>query len=295
LYSVSASEAAADLKRGEEEVHALLSEAKRKLLEARGRRIAPGRDEKILTGWNGLMISGLCWASAATGNAAALSAAKRAFEFISTRVQNGEGRLLSGYKDGKARLNGYLDDYAFMSMAALDLARFTDDEAQVAPAIGAAKRWLGAIIRHFKEPGRPGYYFTSDDHEALIQRPKTIYDQAIPSGTAVALGCMAALSEIDGGSWAEELSEQLPMLGPVAMRNPVSCGELLFALLLAERGPVVVSGPRADQACRHAAVFRKAGEGRHYLVCHRQSCGLPLADAEQAARQAAEKLGMSIA
>ncbi len=278
----------------------LIESAKKKLFSVRSGRVPPGRDDKILTGWNGLAISGLAWAAEALREAGrpeeartARAAALRAFRFIRERAGKDGDRLYGTIQEGKPRFNAYLDDYAFLSLAALDLGRFSPDSNEAGALDRDAHRWITTIQRHFKDAQAAGFFFTSDDHEALIQRPKTIYDQAIPSGTAVTLECMAALVEIDpdgkGVDLEPELGRQLESLFADVKRAPHGYGELLSAALLRLLGPVVVSGAKSHQAVRHSHVFQKEGDSR-ILICHRKVCGLPLSSPAEARVELAGKI-----
>ena len=273
----------------------LLESAREKLFLVRKKRIAPGLDDKCLTAWNGLMISGLLWAGQALKASqciqegeTAILAARRAYEFLLKSVSEGS-RLKSVFKGGTARLNAYLDDYAFMSQAALDLARFSVSTPE--RFIKDSQNWIAQVLTHFRDPAGLGYFFTSDDHEKLIQRPKTIYDQAIPSGTGIVLGCLTALSEMDGGEkYSAELQEQLKGLFPVVQKNPYGYGELLCVKLLNERGPVTVSGSKASEVCVHPHIFQKGGTVSGLLVCHRQTCSLPIVLVSEARKEALKKV-----
>src|SRR4029077_515154 len=130
----------------------------------------------------GLMISGLAWAAQALrinehagaqnaeAGARADQAATAAFDFVLKRMSAGDDRLHSVFKEGKSKLNAYLDDYAFLSMAALDLARFSREQDRISSYLEQARKWTGVILKHFKSADGPGYSFTSDDHERLIHR-----------------------------------------------------------------------------------------------------------------------------
>jgi uncharacterized protein YyaL (SSP411 family) len=290
----------------EERLPALLRSAREKLFALREKRVRPALDDKILTGWNGLMISGLAWASQALEDQArpeparlAREAAEGAFEFIRRRLaRDGGRRLFATYQgkgsEGRARFNAYLDDYAFMAQAALDLARFARDAGTSRQRLEDCRGWVETVRERFRDPASPGYFFTSEDHERLIQRPKTIYDQAIPSGTAVVLQCLAALGEIvePGESFEAELEAQLPGLFAAVSRQPYGFGELLCVALLVLQGPVALSGPgNLAKACQHPHFFPKPEDGlTGWLVCHRKSCGLPHPDVESALREAWAKV-----
>lgn len=264
----------------------LLNSARIKLFEARQKRIAPMRDEKILTSWNGLMISGLAWAAQALKSSGytelsdnAFHAATQAFHYIRKHgCQNNSDRLFSVIKDGKGKLNGYLDDYAFMAMAALDLARFSHTAAEVEALTGEACRWVDIIRKHFFDHDQKGYFFTSDDHELLLARPKTLHDQAIPSGTAITLEVLWTLAEIMGEPTYEvEATEAMEALWSQAMQSPFSAGELACAATLSLVGPIAVSGHHVSSLCENPFVFQKANsevqpEQTSILICHRKTC-----------------------
>lgn len=276
-------------KKSASEISELLLSARQKLLRARGERIAPATDDKVLASWNGLAISGLTWAAQALKDAGrsqealqASQAAAQAFAFLREKLAQPGHRLFSTLQKGQPKLNAYLDDYAFLAMAALDLARFEADESQVQSYVGQAVNWMETVRRHFKDSRSAGYFFTSDDHEKLIRRPKTIYDQAIPSGTGVVLNCLLALSEIDpqskGGEYAREAEAQLRSLFHVLEERPYGYGELLNASLLWMKGPAVVSGLESQNLIRRPEIFRKPaapGFEDKIIACHRGTCGEP--------------------
>jgi len=166
--------------------------AKQKLFEAREKRVRPGRDEKVLVSWNALAIRGMARAGRAFGRPEWIASARRALEFI--RVTMGRnGRLLATYKDGRAHLNAYLDDYALLIAALLELMqdKFSTADLQWATALA------DVLLEQFEDPADGGFYFTGRDHERLIHRPKPGHDHATPSGNAVAawaLGRLAAIS-----------------------------------------------------------------------------------------------------
>lgn len=279
------------------EAERLLKSAREKLLEIRRKRVAPATDRKFIASWNGLMISGLTWAGQALGEEGEMAkkAARDAFSYVVKNLVREDGRLWSvGAPGERGKLNAYLDDYAFMAAAALDLARISETGAEADSYIKQARAWVDIVLKHFKcENG--GYYFTSDDHEALIQRPKTVFDQAIPSGTAVVLGCLSALAEIDaagsGEKYGKEFHEQMGLLFAMARKSPYGSGELLCAALLEIQGPIVVSGVGTGALCRHPGVFQKGATGQTgILVCHRRTCSLPFVDVSEAVKEVARKV-----
>ena len=186
-------EVAAELELDAEAATTLLLSARKKLLAVRAQRIHPGRDEKILTSWNGLMIKGMACAARYLDNAECLASAQRSVDFIRDTLFV-DGRLLATYKDGKARLMAYLDDYAFLLDGLINLLQATWRKSDLEFAIALAE----AILTHFEDAEHGGFYFTAHDHETLIQRPKNFMDEAIPAGNAIATLSLARLGHLLG-------------------------------------------------------------------------------------------------
>jgi len=155
--------------------------SKKILLEERGTRIAPGRDEKQLTAWNALAIRGLAIAGRALGRPELNAAATKAVDFIEENLLV-DGRLLASYKDGKARFPAYLDDHAFLLDALLELLQSDWNTKHLNFAVQLADM----IIEHFEDTERGAFFFTANDHEQLMHRPKSLADEAVPSGNGVA-------------------------------------------------------------------------------------------------------------
>ena len=169
----------------------LLDSARQKLLIERAKRIRPGRDEKILTSWNGLIIKGMAQAGRFLNEKEFISSAEQAVEFIMTNMFK-DGRLFATHKDGKSHLNAYLDDYAFLLDALLELLQANWNERYLEFAIELAD----ALREHFEDKSQGGFYFTANDHENLIQRPKPMSDEAIPSGNAIAAYALNRLGQL---------------------------------------------------------------------------------------------------
>ncbi len=165
-----------------------LDSAKSKLFALREKRIKPGRDEKILTSWNALMIRGMAIAGRALNNKEYIDSADRALDFIRNTMWENQ-RLFATYKDGKAHLGAYLDDYANLLNALLEIlqARWNTKDLNWACEIA------DVILEQFEDPEFGGFYFTSSDHEQLIQRPKTISDDSTPSGNGIAAFALTRL------------------------------------------------------------------------------------------------------
>ena len=163
-----------------ERVADALADARKVLLAERNKRVKPGRDEKVLVSWNGLMIKGMAVAGHRLQRQDFIDSAEQALDFIRSHLwQN--GRLLAAFKDGKARLSAYLDDYVFVIDGILSLleARWRKEDLLFAVEL------LEVVLAHYQaEDG--GFYFTADDHEALIQRPRGWMDEAVPAGNGIA-------------------------------------------------------------------------------------------------------------
>ena len=203
-----------------------LDAARRKLLAVRERRVWPGRDEKILGSWNGLMIRGMAVAGRLLDEPRYLDSATRAMDFIrQTLWQN--GRLLATYKDGKAHLSAYLDDHANLMEAALALlaARWRPEDLRFAVELAEV------LLKHFEDRDQGGFYFTADDHEALIQRPKPVADDALPAGNGVAARCLLRLGHLLGETRYLATAERVLRWASATLRqHPGGCHAMLMAL-----------------------------------------------------------------
>ncbi len=204
-----------------------LDDARRALLDARNDRPRPGLDDKRLTSWNALMIAALADAGAVLERADYLDAARGCAEFVLSALRDSEGHLLRTYKDGEGRLNGYLEDSAYLLEALLALYEATFE----ARWFEAAQALADAMISRFGDPKRGGFYSTSKDHEELIARRKEAADHPIPSGnSSAALGLLrlAALTgDRDYERWAEGV---LRLFGRAAPRQPEAFAHMLRAL-----------------------------------------------------------------
>lgn len=161
-------------------VMARLSSAREKLFSCRESRVRPGRDEKILSSWNGLMIKGMAVAGRRLNRPEFIRSAEQALDFVRNTLWV-DGRLLATSKDGKAHLMAYLDDYVFLADGILSLleARWNDDDFCLLVEL------MEVVLAHFSAQNG-GFYFTADDHEKLIQRPRPWMDEATPSGNGIA-------------------------------------------------------------------------------------------------------------
>ena len=215
---------------------ARLDSARAKLLAVRNQRVWPGRDDKILTSWNALTIHGLAVASLALGRPELAESATRALDFIRKTLWR-DGRLLATYKDGRAHLNAYLDDYVYLADAILELqqVRFRQDE------LSFARELIDATLEHFRDEAGGGFFFTSDDHEALMYRTKAFNDDAIPAGNGIGALVLLRMGHLLGEPRYLEAAEQTLRAGWLAMeRYPHGHVSLLNALEEVLAPPTIV-------------------------------------------------------
>jgi len=170
-----------------------LAESRKVLLAARGARVRPGWDDKILADWNGLMIAALARAAPVFGEAAWLAAAETAFRFV-TEEMTEDGRLKHAWRRGRLNHPATLDDYANMCEAALALAQATGGAAYLAQA----EAWIVLLEKRYWDGEAGGYFMTADDTERLIVRTKPIHDNAVPAGNGVMAGVLAKLHYLTG-------------------------------------------------------------------------------------------------
>jgi len=187
------SDVARDIGATETEAGERIDRALARLFEARSHRVRPGRDEKVLTSWNGLMIKGMATAGRILDAPELIASAERAVEFIRDTMWR-DGRLHATYKDGRARFNGYLDDYASLADGLLALLESRWNAGDLAFVIALADAMLG----HFEDREHGGFFFTADDHERLIHRPKPMTDDSLPSGNGVAATVLGRLGHLLG-------------------------------------------------------------------------------------------------
>src|SRR5262245_43459392 len=185
-------------------IAALLASAKEKLFVEREKRVKPFRDEKIITAWNGLALSGLAAALKISPRAEYLDAAKRTVDFFYAKLFR-DGYLLHTYKDGVAKLLGYLDDYAFFAVGLLDLYEVSFDRSLLQRATELADR----MLREFWDDRDGGFFYTGRSHEALISRAKPIFDGSIPSGNAMAAQLLLRLHHLTGRNEYRERAEKV--------------------------------------------------------------------------------------
>jgi uncharacterized protein YyaL (SSP411 family) len=176
-----------------DELDERLAVARGRLFEEREARIRPGRDEKILTAWNGLMIRGMAIAARHLGSDEAAASARRAARFLRDHLMV-DGRLMACFKDGRARFPAYLDDHAFLLDGLLELMQVDWRREWLDFAVELAD----TLLERFRDIDHGGFFFTADDHETLLHRPRPLADEATPSGNGVAALALARLGHLLG-------------------------------------------------------------------------------------------------
>ncbi len=211
----------------EQSLRESLGHSRDRLLQRRMQRIAPGRDDKVLVSWNGMMISALSQAAQILSVREYSAAAEAAARFILQRMRAPDGRLRHSYKDGQARFNAYLDDYACLVDGFVDLYQATSDQSYIEEATRLAEE----MINHFYDDKEGGFFYTSDDHEQLIVRNKETQDSATPSGNSMAAYALLRLSRLtDRDDWEKVAMETLELLSGQLAKFAMASGQALLAL-----------------------------------------------------------------
>jgi uncharacterized protein YyaL (SSP411 family) len=282
---------------------ALLLAARRKLFEAREGRVRPDRDEKVLTAWNGLMIKGMATAGRILGEPRFVASADAALGFVRETLWR-DGRLLAAYKDGRAHLAAYLDDHAYLidGILALLETRWRDEDLRWAVDLAEV------LLRHFQDREDGGFYFTADDHETLMHRPKPMMDDALPAGNGVGAYILGRLGHLLGETRYLEAAERtIRAAWPMLTQVPHAHTALLLAVeeyldppqTIILRGSGEALGTWREHCQRHYAPRRltlaiptsahelpgalaerpPCGEATAY-VCQGFTCGPPLTELE---------------
>ena len=214
-----------------------------KLLAARERRVRPGRDDKVLTSWNALAIHGLAHAGRVLGRRAWVEVASEALGFVRATLWR-DGRLLATCKDGRAHLDAYLDDHAYLLAALLEMLQARFDPAHLA----WAEEIAAILMERFHDESAGGFFFTAHDHEALIHRPKPGPDNATPSGNGVAAWALHRLAMLTGEArLSDAAADTVALFWPQLGHHPSAFGSLLMALeeQLVPPRTVILTGPGA--------------------------------------------------
>jgi uncharacterized protein YyaL (SSP411 family) len=299
----------ADLKLPAQEIHRRMGDAKQKLFAAREKRVHPGKDDKILADWNGLMIAALAKAALAFDKPEFAYAASRAADFILSRMRGQDGRLFHRYRDDEPAVNAFLDDHAFLTWGLIELYEATFEVSY----LKAALEITDIMMEHFWDRENHGLYFTADDGEELIFRKKEIYDGALPSGNSIAMLNLLRLGRMIANAGFEEKAAQIgSSFSATIWQVPMSYTQMMTALdfALGPTSVVVIAGDAGaeDTKAMLAAlkkefipgkvVILRTGEDSEILgiaeytrdltsiegratayICKNYSCRLPVTDA----------------
>jgi uncharacterized protein len=230
----------------EPELRTAVDRAVRILYDAREKRVRPGRDEKILAGWNGLMLRGLAEAARAFGDRELRRMAVRNGEFLFRELVRGD-RVLRTYKDGMAKIPGFLEDYAAVALGAHALYQLTFDRKW----LERAHRLADAIMSRFWDDDAQAFFDTASDAESLVTRPRDVTDNAVPSGSSLAVELLLLLGDLyANGDYTARGSYVLETLAEPMARYPTAFGHALGAADIAVRGAVevAIAGDPGDAA-----------------------------------------------
>ncbi|MEE8414025.1 MAG: thioredoxin domain-containing protein, partial [Dehalococcoidales bacterium] len=223
----SVTELAADLNMPEADLLKRTEAIREKLFTHRKKRVHPQKDDKILTDWNGLMIAALAKGGRVLDEPGYTDAARRAADFIVTKLRTPEGRLLHRYRNGQAAVPANLDDYAFMVFGLLELYETTFELDYLKLALDFNRD----LTKHFPDEENGGFYFTADDAENLLVRRKEIYDGAIPSGNSLVMLNLLRLGRITADAELEQRAAGIGTAFSETVRElPVAHTQLLVAL-----------------------------------------------------------------
>jgi uncharacterized protein len=212
---------------GLETLRAELIDSRAQLRLAREKRIAPGKDTKVLTSWNGLTIAALADGARVLADSSALDAAEKAASFLLDRMRTPDGLLLHTYKDGQAKLNAYLDDYANLIDGLTRLFEVSGLPRWIEAALDLAQ----VMIAEFADAADGGFFYTGTSHEALIARQKDAYDNATPSGNAMAATALLRLGALTGRADLSEAGRAtLGSVRAILEKAPSAAGQSLVAL-----------------------------------------------------------------
>jgi uncharacterized protein YyaL (SSP411 family) len=214
------------LGREDAELAAELAKSREKLFAAREKRVRPGRDDKVIVAWNGLMIDAMARAGAALNEPEYVITADEVASFILSRLRRDDGRLLHTYRHGHAKLDAYLDDYASLANSLVSLYEANFNERW----IEAAVQLVDIMLAQFADPSG-GFFYTAADHEQLIARTKELTDSSTPSGNSLAATALLRLGRLLGRTdYLDAAERTLTTALPIMQRAPTAAGQMLLAL-----------------------------------------------------------------
>ncbi|WP_018477322.1 thioredoxin domain-containing protein [Pontibacter roseus] len=278
---------------------------KEKLLEARAKRVRPGLDDKILCSWNALMLKGLADAYYTFGNKHFLELAIQNANFLLQHLKQGD-RLYHNYKEGKATITGFLEDYALLIRALIRVYEITFDEKW----LQEAKQLTEYTLSHFFDEAEGMFFFTDDNAEKLIARRKEIFDNVIPSSNSVMATNLHFLSLYFDEERYRQLSDaMLARVRPLVVKEPshLSNWAMLYYHKLKPTAEVAIVGPETPEMRSEISSFyipnmllagteqtselpllqdREAIQGKTTLyVCYNRTCQLPVHSPAEALKQ----------
>ncbi|HNX29820.1 MAG TPA: thioredoxin domain-containing protein [Syntrophomonadaceae bacterium] len=297
--------------KADEKIRAETEASRKKLFSYREARIHPYKDDKILCGWNGLMIAALAKAYAVLHEPRYLDAARKAMDFIMTRMCRPDGRLLARYRQGEAQYPAYAADYSFLVWASIELYEATFDSSYLKTAVELNDE----MLKYCWDEEKGGLFFYGKDSEQLLARPKEAYDGAIPSANSVATLNFLRLGKLTGDHKLEELAhQQLEVFGETINAQPTAHGFFLTAAMFAlkptreivitghlkrEKTAAMLKVVRENYLPDTVTVFKPAGDGEAisslapYIkdmvmidneaaayICENYTCQQPVTEAE---------------
>ena len=236
-------EVAKELKVGVEELRAALEHGRRALFEAREKRVKPGRDEKVISGWNGMMLESFALAAAVLDRGDYRRVAESNADFLLSKLRDERGLLLHVYKDGRAKHRAFQDDYACVAAGLLALYETTGDVRRLRESVALTD----LMIEEFWDEEAGGFFYVGRSGEQLIVRNKDFFDNATPSGNSVAAGLMLRLAVLtENETYHRRAVTIFRLLRDTVARHPSGFGQLLSALdfyLSAPKEIAVVAPP----------------------------------------------------
>ncbi len=290
----------------EDEVRELLKRSSEKLLDVRNKRDQPGTDDKIITSWNSMMITAFAKGYRISGNEKYRNAAVNAAKYFSAQFSK-HGFIHRTFKNDVPKLNGYLDDYAYLANSLVDVFEITSDVY----FLEMSQKIANYMIEHFWNEDEKSFFFTADNHESLIVRPKNYYDLSVPSGNSVASNALLKLYHLTHDEKLLKISEKiLESNGTSAAENPFAFGYLLNVMNLYLNSPTEITIVNTENSEIVNSLYKKFipegiiipiddndkmtsllkypfFEGKEFsdktsvTICKNFSCSLPMSELEQ--------------
>jgi len=232
----------------EEKVREILKSCSEKLLKVRSMRVSPGLDDKLLVSWNSLMITAFAKGYRVTNDSRYLDAAKTCISLIENKLFEGDS-LLRTYKNGTAKIDGYLEDYSYFTNALLDVFEIEPESKYLKLALKLGHH----LVNHFWDSENNSFFMTSDKHEKLIIRPKSNYDLSLPSGNSVSAFVMLRLYHLSQEQKFLEITTKiLESQAQMAAENPFGFGYLLNTLSIYLEKPleITIINPENSELCK---------------------------------------------